>query len=132
MSIYLGDASGKTLEVIAARIVEDWWEGLTDEVKSGDRRKLAQAFADAIHTGAGKDRETVNPEWKDGEPSNLAGAALDALEWLHLLRKILQRDRPPYNTLAYIVWEDAQSRLNRAIVALEIYMPESYKPPSDE
>lgn len=66
------------------------------------------------------------PTWKNGEPDNLSAAAMDALEWLYLMRVFMQREKPPGSSLSVAVWQDAQRRLDCAIESLEIYMPEDY------
>ena len=54
----------------------------------------------------------TQPIFHDGAPLNLEAAALDSLEWLRVTQRLL------------ILRSEARERLERAIAALESFLPE--------
>jgi hypothetical protein len=54
----------------------------------------------------------VAPRWVDGAPENLLAAALDALEWLELIKRLNDAGRWPFSQ------RDSRKKLDRCIAAL--------------
>lgn len=64
------------------------------------------------------------PEWNNGGPINLTAAALDSLEWLLLMRRLLASESSAAG-MSEQLRRDAIERLDRCIASLKHYTGEA-------